>query len=229
MSIEPRSDWFASTVWSGLVSGTTRIVASGTNQAHHYFRLASVGAKRDDRKLAPHRLKIVERVLLGELPKAVAAETGCSTSTVAATIGDCLRAMGVQGGTSRVPLLLVLALHALRGKAGGLDVKVESLPVVDGEREVIVSGRLDEPLRDELTASELAVIRLLLEGKTHAEMAAARSTSVRTIANQIASAYRKLGVSGRMELLCHLVSRLDRRSQGSSTGSVGADPFSPAN
>ena len=229
MSIEPRSDWFAATVWAGLVSGRTRIVACGTTQAHHYVQLASVNNRDSGRKLAPHRVRIVERVLLGEAPKAVAAESGCSTSTVAMTVGDCLRAMGVQGGSSRVPPLLVLALHALRGKAAGLDVQVECLPALDGERQVISSCRLDEPLRNQLTASELAVIGLLVEGRTYAAMAASRSTSVRTIANQIASAYRKLGVSGRMDLLCYLVSRIDKRPSGTNADRHTAAPMPPPN
>jgi DNA-binding NarL/FixJ family response regulator len=46
-----------------------------------------------------------------------------------------------------------------------------------------------------LNAAELAVIEAVLEGTSHKEIARARDVSVRTVANQLASAYRKLGVS----------------------------------
>lgn len=51
-----------------------------------------------------------------------------------------------------------------------------------------------------LTGSERDVVRILLAGSTHDEIAKARRTSPRTIANQIATAFSKLGVKSRMEL-----------------------------
>jgi DNA-binding NarL/FixJ family response regulator len=207
------SNWFEapldlSSVWPELISGRTRIVNSGVTQGHHYFQLAAGGAARGRHKLTANRVEMFERVLLGEPQKVVAFEVGCSTSTVATAVGDCLRAMGLNGGTSRVPALLVLVLHALRGRPHGVEVRVERSPGAGGELQVVSSARLEAHLRDKLTTTELEVVDLLVQGRTHAEIAAFRRKSARTIANQIASAYRKLGVSGRMELLCYLVSRL---------------------
>jgi DNA-binding CsgD family transcriptional regulator len=51
-----------------------------------------------------------------------------------------------------------------------------------------------------LTAAERAVTKLVLSGKSNAEIARQRGTSPRTIANQLASLYRKLGVRSRREL-----------------------------
>ena len=51
-----------------------------------------------------------------------------------------------------------------------------------------------------LTPAERAVVALALEGCSNQEIARRRGASARTIANQLASAYRKLGVSGRAEL-----------------------------
>lgn len=57
------------------------------------------------------------------------------------------------------------------------------------------------PHADEvLTSAEREVALLLLEGATHAEIAEARGCSPRTIANQVASLYRKLSVGSRVEL-----------------------------
>ncbi|MBL8918217.1 MAG: helix-turn-helix transcriptional regulator [Myxococcaceae bacterium] len=51
-----------------------------------------------------------------------------------------------------------------------------------------------------LTGAEREVMALLLEGKTNAQIAKARKTAVRTVANQIASLFRKYGVGSRAEL-----------------------------
>ena len=48
------------------------------------------------------------------------------------------------------------------------------------------------------------VVQLHAEGRTHAEIAAQRSTSKRTVANQLSAAFQKLGVSGRPGLLEYL-------------------------
>ncbi len=64
---------------------------------------------------------------------------------------------------------------------------------------------LSVPLRTEtgtepLTAAERAVAAMIVDGMSNAEIAKARGKSVRTIANQVASAFRKLGVGSRVEL-----------------------------
>jgi len=51
------------------------------------------------------------------------------------------------------------------------------------------------------------VTRLLIEGKSYQDMAKLRDTSKRTVANQLASAFHRLGISGRAELLCLLAKR----------------------
>lgn len=51
-----------------------------------------------------------------------------------------------------------------------------------------------------LTPAERAVVEAALAGKPNAEIAAERATRTRTIANQLSSAYRKLGVRSRGEL-----------------------------
>ena len=56
------------------------------------------------------------------------------------------------------------------------------------------------PGEELLSPAELAVIELVKQGLSNAAIARSRATSERTVANQIASAYRKLGVRGRAEL-----------------------------
>jgi DNA-binding CsgD family transcriptional regulator len=61
-----------------------------------------------------------------------------------------------------------------------------------------------------LTESERAVVALAMAGKSNAMIAAERGSSPRTIANQLASAYQKLGLSGRRELRAGLRGRRAR-------------------
>lgn len=51
-----------------------------------------------------------------------------------------------------------------------------------------------------LTITEQAVLRAMLNGASQQEIANARGVSYRTVANQIASAYGKLGVGSRAEV-----------------------------
>jgi DNA-binding NarL/FixJ family response regulator len=57
-----------------------------------------------------------------------------------------------------------------------------------------------EWLPSELTEAERDVAALVLEGLSNRAIAQHRKTSVRTVANQIASVFRKLKVAGRTEL-----------------------------
>jgi DNA-binding CsgD family transcriptional regulator len=192
-------------LWSALVSGRARIVDSGVTEAHHYFQLVKSNPAPCRTALSDSRVRMFERVLLGDAPKVVAIEAGCSTSTVATAVGDCLSAMGLERRCSRVPALLVLMLHALRGKASRVAFHVESAPGQREDRQLVSSARLELCLTRRLSASELAVVSLLVEGKNHVEIARHRGSAARTVANQIASVYRKLGISGRIDLLCYLV------------------------
>lgn len=57
---------------------------------------------------------------------------------------------------------------------------------------------------EELTPAEREVARLVLAGHGNAAIAEVRGSALRTVANQLASIYRKLGVSGRSELAVKL-------------------------
>jgi len=51
-----------------------------------------------------------------------------------------------------------------------------------------------------LTAAEAAVFQMLLEGLSNQQIAEARQSSLRTVANQVASIFKKLKVRSRAEL-----------------------------
>lgn len=58
-----------------------------------------------------------------------------------------------------------------------------------------------------LTATEEEVLTLVLDGWDNASIAAARKTAARTVANQVASIFRKVGVSSRAELVAKISAR----------------------
>jgi DNA-binding CsgD family transcriptional regulator len=77
---------------------------------------------------------------------------------------------------------------------------------VGGEPFVVLSYTIVEDERPSgLTVAEYGVVRLILEGLSNAEIARARGSSPRTVANQIAAVFRKLGVRSRAELAAKLM------------------------
>jgi DNA-binding CsgD family transcriptional regulator len=58
-----------------------------------------------------------------------------------------------------------------------------------------------------LSPTEWEIVRLAMLGLSNPEIAGRRRSSPRTVANHLASAYRKLGVSGRRELRAFLLGR----------------------
>lgn len=68
---------------------------------------------------------------------------------------------------------------------------------------VVLSWPLSLQL-DSLTAAELEVVMALVRGHSNEGIAATRGRSAKTVANQVQSIYRKLGVSSRAELVAKI-------------------------
>jgi DNA-binding CsgD family transcriptional regulator len=86
---------------------------------------------------------------------------------------------------------------------------LEATFIDDGDETfVVLSFPVATPsLPGDLTPSERAIVELVLAGRRTSEIAEVRGVSVRTVSNQLQSAYRKLGVSSRAELAARLRSR----------------------
>jgi DNA-binding CsgD family transcriptional regulator len=149
-------------------------------------------------------LAIIERLLAGESQKVVAMDLDLSISSVAGTMKRGLQAIGVPGGVSRLPLILFWMIHSasVEGDDGGV---VGLFSHAGRDYAVFVARMPDAELRTRLSTAELEVARLLVEGCTHAQIAARRHASPRTAANQLSSVFRKFGVSGRSALLRAMV------------------------
>jgi len=76
---------------------------------------------------------------------------------------------------------------------------------VGGVRGLLIDLPVDElDLPDTLTAAEREVVQLVAQGLSNEEIGTLRGRSARTIANQLAAVYRKVGVFSRTELLARL-------------------------
>ncbi len=94
--------------------------------------------------------------------------------------------------TDSADLMPPRGLSATRFKVGTQDVAVLSFPVPEYQ------------LPDSLTNAERDVVDMLLRGHSNAEIGEHRGTSVRTVANQVAAVFRKLGVTSRAALMAKL-------------------------
>jgi DNA-binding CsgD family transcriptional regulator len=73
---------------------------------------------------------------------------------------------------------------------------------IDGEELAVLSHPLDEPVPlDGLTAAERLVTADVVDGLSNQQIARRRGTATSTVAKQVASIFRKLGVGSRRELV----------------------------
>jgi DNA-binding CsgD family transcriptional regulator len=201
-------------IWRELSCGTTRVVDGFFTEERAYL----IVTPRKDAEVAPwrQRLAILEDVLCANAQKVVAFERDMAPSTIASCAKASLLYLGLNCNPSRVHPLLQQAARAARD--AGLD---ERVGLSDWEHEgvpyaVVGAARTEWRLRNVLSDAEFKVVRALVEGFSHVEIARERGTSRRTIANQLATAFRRIGVSSRGELLHRLGDRQAYRNQNTN-------------
>jgi DNA-binding CsgD family transcriptional regulator len=123
-----------------------------------------------------------------------------------------------------VPTLVVGAVHACYGLTDQRTATVALVEYAGETYRVLSSPRPEVALMRRLSPAEYSVTRLLVEGASHAEIASRRGASTRTVANQLATVFQKLRISGRSELLC-LALRL--RSLEPEAGKPARTPAAP--
>lgn len=194
-------------VWQGLRAGQLFLAES------HYAAgrcFATLEARDGSVVARPSYSNILERVFQGESQKALACELGVSVATVACYCAQALSAVTSPGWVSRAPIILVMA--ALAGTGVPLGLAQHELKL--DERRYVISVEIPGlSFRDRLSSSEWQVAQLSIEGEPHERVARARRTSLRTVANQLASAFAKLDVSGRAELRAKAVHEYASRLQ----------------
>ncbi len=149
------------------------------------------------RALSRKEREVFERLVNGSCQKEIAYDIGVALTTVSAHVRFSLHKLGLENWEAAV--LVVAALkHGV--VVPGSTTREDDATVA--EIEVLLSER--ELAR--LTIAERTVALFALDGCTNAEIATIRRCSPRTVANQVASAFRKLGVRCRLELIRCLAS-----------------------
>ncbi len=191
----------SSAAWQELVDGRASVVDEFTTPGW-LFLIVGNGSTR---RLTRRALEIVEEVLLGTEPKVVSIERRLSASTVSGSLKQAFETLGLRCKPSKAPLLLVTLVHAAKGRSqfdAGRTARFEHLGT---SYRVLGMPSPNQVFDRVLSPAERCVLRMRLEGKSHAEIAARRRTSPRTVANQIASAFHRLGVSRRSDLMEWLI------------------------
>jgi len=191
-------------VWIDLIEGRT-VVVDEFSSSGRSFLVVRRRTEKAVRSITPRTLEILEEVLLGADPKVVAIDRGLSASTIATCLKHAYEAIGIRCKPSKVPLLLVTLVRAAK-RGGRLEGgRAADLEYSNGLYRALCLPSPDAVLDRFLSPAEKAVLRMRLEGKSHAEIAARRRTSLRTVANQVATAFHRLGVSSRSDLMGLLI------------------------
>jgi DNA-binding CsgD family transcriptional regulator len=190
-------------LWSSLLDAEERIADAFFTQDRCYLILESAPPRMAP--LTDHRRSMLGRMLRGECQNSLAIELGLAPSTVALNIREGMRCIGMDVRPSRChPLPMAAALAAVAGAESW--IAASSILVEEGRPLRVISlQRPEMQLVDELPSAELDVVRGLVEGIGYQGISQRRQRALRTIANQVSSVFRKYHVSGRNELLCHLL------------------------
>ena len=176
--------------WEALVAGRYSMVDRLESDGRRYIvAYANEPDVSDPRGLTPHERALAGWVARGHPLKLVAYELGVELGTVTSALSRILSKLGLRSRTELVAALQPPTEHFSEG--------------VDGELVVFASapeGEVSWP--SSLTQAERAVAAATLAGRTAGEIGRERKTTERTVTNQLASIYRKLGVTSRNELVC---------------------------
>lgn len=170
-----------------LLAGKMRLVSreeDGAGGSVLGFGAASV-------RLSHRELSVLTAAESGVANKFVAIEHSLACSTVSESLQT---AIGKLGFASRAEFLKVMA--CLRVSVPDCAARL----VGDAQLCWLFLPVEALALDPRLTRAERQVVAGVLNGRTNAAIATARRTSCRTVANQLAAIYRKLGVSSRWEL-----------------------------
>jgi DNA-binding CsgD family transcriptional regulator len=195
-------------LWRDLVTGESRVVRSFACEQRCYLLLGQrrSGEPRPRRPQA-RKIRILESLFFLGAQKNVALEFGVSLSSVAGVTKECLEALGLPSQPSRVSPLVIAAAHAARRETTVCWGRASRFEHAGRSYRVVSLDRPDAELSSLLTPAQYEVVRLRIEGKSHVEIAVLRRRSRRTIANQLAESFRRLGVSGRSELIRCLITQ----------------------
>ncbi len=152
---------------------------------------------KDPRCLAARERDVVELAARGETNRRIGMALGIAVGTVAGQLSRALAKLGLSDRTDLVRSWAIQQeeqMFCIRVRQAELLVSVRPLP-----------NLAEVPSAESLTPSEQAVAELVVAGYSNARVAQERGVSERTVANQVASVFRKLNVHSRAELASWVV------------------------
>jgi DNA-binding NarL/FixJ family response regulator len=185
-------------LWPALIAGQWSLVDAFIAKTTRY-----VVARENPAELAAPRALtereqcVLELALAGRAGKWIAYELDVSESAVTRALRSALHRLGARD-TAALAGVRAARFAPLDGDGVGLALGTgagHGLALARCPAAAIVAC---------LSEAEHAVVSGMREGESIAAIARDRGTSSRTVSHQIASAYRKLGVSSRRELLALL-------------------------
>jgi DNA-binding NarL/FixJ family response regulator len=179
----------------GLVTGAWSVAAEFDSNGCLYLVVrGNKPEARGERALTPLEREILERVALGQSNKFASYELGISQPCVSAYLSNARLKIGVRSRTKLVQLMQFGSLASSEPRAEGFCVQADESVVLRVVREQAATPA-------GLTSSECFIFRAILDGLSNTEIALRRGRSLRTVANQVASIFRKLAISSRAELV----------------------------
>lgn len=192
--------------WQELASGRQQIADTQASQDHYLLLLtqaAKVGRAR--RGIRARNFEVLNRMLLTPSRKQLSLEVGLSTSSIAALSKQCLELMGLRCAPNSAPPLLIMAAAAASARSAGTPGSSAERWLLGPHCQLIRARRPELKFASAFSRAQFDVAQRLLEGKSYAQIASARRTSTRTIANQVAAIFDRVGVSSRYELAQRLL------------------------
>lgn len=176
-----------------LLDGTLRYDALSRNGSRFELRLKNT-SDSESRVLSPQERLAIQLLLLGHSQKEIAFQLGVSITTVSTLIRISLKRLGIPCWQH---VVLAAAFLERARTATGSDA---GCVITTDQGIYAISVELSSALLA-LTEAEREVVLAAADGGSNEQIACTAKKSVRTVANQLASAFKKLGARGRGELL----------------------------
>jgi len=182
-------------MWQALAAGWLLLRAAQLDGSGWYVAHCNADAAASSRGLTPRQLAIAQLAAQGAANKTIAHRLGVTASTVSDQLTEVRRKLGVQSRAELVSLVAALAA-----------TPVHELTVGCERIAIGVCRDARSNTHDSLTGAENEVATLAAQGWSNQRIALARGSHSRTVANQLASILRKLGLQSRVQLALHLKS-----------------------
>lgn len=190
-------------LWAQVMAGQLALVARHDAAGLRLLAVERSGSRLGVRGLTGQERRVALRSAAGQSLKVIAFELGLSLPAVSQHLARALPKLGMR---DRLELAHLLGPESAEPSGPGafpVPAGLEAHVMGDGaDALLILSFALSEPAPPSgLSLAEREVVRLASRGLSNAQIARERTTSVRTVANQLSSVFGKLRIGSRMELV----------------------------